>query len=79
MNGFVGIDDWGRGQNRLVRWMTGLSLLFHAGVILLGSMVSSYFPPRAPTFPVVVVELTEAPLSTLPEEKPPPPPPPSVP
>ncbi|MGA6994416.1 MAG: AgmX/PglI C-terminal domain-containing protein [Candidatus Deferrimicrobiaceae bacterium] len=79
MNGLVGIDDWGRGQGRLVRWMAGLSLFFHAGVILLGSMISSYFPPRAPTFPVVVVELTEAPLSTLPEEKPVPPPPPSVP
>jgi len=79
MNGFIGIDGWGRGQNRLVRWMIGLSLLFHAGMVLLGVLVSSYFPPRTPTFPVVTVELTEAPLSTLPEEKPVAPPPPSVP
>jgi TonB family protein len=79
MNGYIAIDDWGRGQNRLVRWMIGLSLLFHAVMVLLGFLISSYFPPREPVFPVVTVELTEAPLSTLPEEKPVPPPSPSVP
>jgi TonB family protein len=79
MNGYIAIDDWGRGQNRLVRWMIGLSLLFHAVMVFLGFLISSYFPPREPTFPVVTVELTEPPLSTLPEEKPVAPAPPSVP
>lgn len=79
MNGYIAIDVWERGQNRLVRWMIGLSLVFHAVMVFLGLLVSSYFPPGAPAFPVVTVELTEAPLSTLPEEKPAPPPAPSVP
>jgi hypothetical protein len=57
--------------------MMGLSVLFHAGVILLGSTVTSLFPPMA-SYPVVTVELTDAPMSTLPEEKPAPPPSPPV-
>ena len=63
-----------RWQSRVLRWMTGLSLLFHAGVILLGSTVSALFP-QAVVPPVVIVELFDAPMSTLPEEEPPPPPP----
>jgi outer membrane biosynthesis protein TonB len=72
MEGFLNIDELDRWQGRVVRWMTCLSLLVHAGVLLVGSAVSSYFPARIPP-PVVIVELTEAPLSALPEEKPPPP------
>ena len=67
----VSVERW---QARVLRWMVGLSVLFHAGVILLGSRITSLFPP-IPVPPVVVVELTEAPMSTLPEEEPPPPPP----
>src|SRR4030066_155943 len=74
MNGFLNIDELDRWQGRVVRWMTGLSLLFHAGLLLVSSAVSSYFPARVPP-PVVIVELTETPLSDLPKEKPPPPPP----
>ena len=74
MNGFLSIDELDRWQGRFVRWMTGLSLLFHAGFLIVSSAVSSYFPARVPP-PVVIVELTEAPLSTLPEEKPRPSPP----
>jgi len=62
-----------RWQARVLRWMVGFSVLFHAGVILLGSSISSMFPPIS--LPqVITVELTEAPLSKLPEEEPPPPP-----
>jgi hypothetical protein len=63
-----------RWQARVLRWMTGLSLLFHAGVILLGSTVSALFP-QVVVPPVVIVELLDVPMSTLPEEEPPPPPP----
>ncbi len=73
MQGLSGIDTMERWQSRVLRWMTGLSVLFHAGIILLGSGVSALFPPgEIPQ--VVTVELTDAPLSTLPEEEPPPPP-----
>jgi len=73
VNGLSGIDTMERWQGRVLRWTMGLSVLFHAGVILLGSGVSALFPPGAIP-PVVTVELTDAPLSTLPEEEPPPPP-----
>jgi outer membrane biosynthesis protein TonB len=72
MNGISYIGTMERWQARVLRWMTGLSLLFHVGVILLGSTVSALFPPVAIP-PVVVVELLDAPMSTLPEEEPPPP------
>ena len=75
MNGFSGIDTMERWQGRVLRWTMGLSVLFHAAVILLGSGVSALFPPTAIP-PVVTVELTDAPVSTLPEEEPAPPPPP---
>src|SRR4030066_1795548 len=74
MNGFLNIDELDRWQGRFVRWMTGLSLLFHAGLLLVSSAVSSYFPARDPP-PVAIVELTEAPLSDLPKENTTPPPP----
>ena len=61
-----------RWQARVLRWTTGLSLLFHAFVILSGPTVSSLFP-QAAVPPVVMVELFDSPMSTLPEEAPPPP------
>ena len=79
MIGFVGIDDIGRWQEQAVRWMVGLSLLFHVGILIFGSVISSFFPPRPLPVPIVVVELTESPLSTLPKEKPAPAPPVTVP
>ena len=72
MNSVSYVGNMERWQARVLRWMTGLSLLFHAGLILLGSTVSSLFP-QAVVPPVVIVELLDAPMSTLPEEKPPPP------
>lgn len=68
------MDIW---QGRALRWMMGLSVLFHAGMLLFISSISSLFPAR-PIPPVVIVELTEPPVSTLPEEEPPPPPSPAV-
>jgi hypothetical protein len=61
-----------RWQGRVLRWTMGLSLLFHAGMILLGPKVSSLFPLAAVP-PVVIVELSDAPMSTLPVEESPPP------
>jgi outer membrane biosynthesis protein TonB len=75
MNGLSGTDTMERWQGRVLRWTMGLSVLFHAGVILLGSSVSALFPPGAIP-PVVTVELTDAPVATLPEEEPAPPSPP---
>ncbi len=72
MNGVIDIYALERRQARFIRWMMGLSLLFHGGVILLGSTVSSLFPVAA-YLPVVTVELTEVPMSTLPEDPPAPP------
>jgi hypothetical protein len=72
MNGVSCIDTMERWQARVLRWTIGLSLLFHACMILLGPPVSALFPQVAVPA-VVVVELSEAPMSTLPEEAPPPP------
>jgi hypothetical protein len=77
MNGLSYVSTMERWQGRVLRWMTGLSILFHAGVFLLGSTVSSLFPPM-PSYPVVTVELTDVPMSKLPEEEPAPPPSPVV-
>ncbi len=52
--------------------MMMLSLLLHAVVIVLGTTVSSLFPDAVP-HPVVMVELTEVPMSTLLEDPPAPP------
>lgn len=79
MIGFIGIGDIERWQDQAVRWMVGLSLLFHVGVLFVGFMISSLFPPRPLPVPIVVVELAEPPLSTLPKEEPAPPPPVTVP
>ncbi len=72
MNGVVDIYAFERQQARFIRWMMALSLLIHGGVILLGPTVSSLFPVAA-SLPVVTVELTDAPMSTIPEDPPAPP------
>jgi outer membrane biosynthesis protein TonB len=72
MNSVSNVGTMERWQAQVLRWMTGLSLLFHVCVILLGSTVSALFP-QAAVPPVVIVELLDAPMSTLPEEEPPPP------
>jgi len=71
MNGGSYIGAMESLQARVLKWMTGLSLLFHAVAILLGSTVSALFP-QAAVSPVVIVELMDAPMSTLPEEETPP-------
>lgn len=53
-----------------VRRMMAMSLLFHGGMILLGSVVAAIVPV-AVSPPVVAVELTDPPYSTLPAEPPP--------
>jgi len=74
MNGLPDIDALERWQGRLLWWMAGLSMICHVAVFLLGSTLSSLFPPRVFP-PVVTVELTEAPpMTELPDEKPSPPP-----
>jgi hypothetical protein len=72
MNNVSYIGTMERWQARVLRWTMGLSVLFHACVILFGPTVSSLFPTAAVP-PVVIVELSDAPMSTLPEEEPPPP------
>lgn len=65
-SGFNGLGRW---QSRLLRTAVVLSVLFHGAVLALGSVTISLFPSH-PFLPVVTVELTEAPLSELPEEPP---------
>lgn len=72
MDGTVDIFALERQQGRVIRWMMILSLLLHAAVIVLGTIVSSLFPV-AVSYPVVTVELTDAPMSTLLEDPPAPP------
>lgn len=69
MNGTVDIFAFERQQGRVICWMMILSLLLHAAVIVLGTTVSSLFPD-ATSYPVVTVELADAPMSTLLEEPP---------
>jgi len=74
MNGFSAVDALERWQTRVIRRMMILSVVFHVAVLLLGSSMSVLFPPRGFSAPVIV-ELTDAPVSELPEEPPAPPPP----
>ena len=79
MNGFQmdicqEIDEMSRRQERIIRKMMILSVVAHAATLLLGSYWSALFPSREFS-PPVFVELTDAPLSELPEELPAPPPP----
>lgn len=61
-----------RRQPRAVRIAIILSLLFHLGAVAAGSGISAIFPSN-PTPSVVTVELTELPVSELPEAEDPPP------
>ena len=72
MNSVSYMGTMERWQARVLWWTTGLSVLFHACVILLGPPFSALFPQVAVP-PVVIVELSDSPMSTLPEEAPPPP------
>jgi TonB family protein len=74
MNGFSAVDGLERWQARIIRRMMVLSVVAHGAVILFGSSLSALFPPREFSAPVIV-ELTDAPVSELPEELPAPPPP----
>ena len=72
MDGFPAFDGLERWQARVVRRMMVLSFAAHGAVFLLGSSLSAYFPPAEFSAPVMV-ELTGAPVSDLPEEPPAPP------
>jgi len=72
MSHFPAIEELVPNQERLIRRMMALSLAAHAAVFLLGSALSPLFPPRQAS-PPVFVELTDAPMSELPEDPPAPP------
>lgn len=72
MNGFSAVDGLERWQARIIRRMMILSVIAHGAVILFGSSLSALFPAREFS-PPVFVELTDEPVSELPEEQPPPP------
>lgn len=72
MNSVSYIDTVEQWQARVLKWTMGLSLLFHACMIVLGPPLSALFP-QVTIPPVVVVELSAAPMSTLPDDEPPPP------
>jgi TonB family protein len=71
MNGFSAVDGLERWQARIIRRTMILSVVAHGAVLLLGSSLSALFPAREFSAPVIV-ELTDAPMSELPEELPPP-------
>jgi len=73
MNAFTGIDGLERWQERIIGRMMVLSLAVHIAAFVLGFAVSSLFP-LTKFSPPVIVELTDAPMSELPEETPAPPP-----
>jgi hypothetical protein len=70
---FGEIDGMSRRQERIVRKMMILSLAAHVMVYILGSAVSPLFPSMTVS-PPVIVELTDLPMSELPEDAPAPPP-----
>lgn len=72
MNGFPAFDGLERWQSRVVRRMMALSFAAHGAVFLFGSSLSACFPPAEFSAPVMV-ELTGAPVSELPDEPPAPP------
>jgi len=74
MNIFQEIDGMSRRQERIIRKMVILSFAFHILVLVMGSALSPLFPTMRFS-PPVIVELTDAPVSDLPEEPPAPPPP----
>jgi len=77
MNGFIDMDFMERRQDRVIRWMVVLSILFHGGIGLLGTTFPFLFSTSAlPT--VMTVELSDVPMPSLPQEDPLPPPAPSL-
>jgi TonB family protein len=74
MDIFQEIDGMSRRQERIIRKMVILSFVFHILVLVMGSALSPLFPTMRFS-PPVIVELTDAPVSELPEEPPAPPPP----
>ncbi|MEK7317195.1 MAG: AgmX/PglI C-terminal domain-containing protein [Candidatus Eisenbacteria bacterium] len=74
MNGFSAVDGLEQWQARIIRRTMILSVVAHGAALLLGSSLSALFPAREYSAPVMV-ELTDAPVSELPEELPPSPPP----
>jgi TonB family protein len=73
-NIFQEIDGMSRRQERIIRKMMILSLAVHIVVFVTGSAISPLFPTMRIS-PPVIVELTDSPISELPEELPAPPPP----
>ena len=73
MNGFPAIEGLERFQERVIRRTMVLSVAAHAAAFVLGFAVSALFPSMKFS-PPVIVELTDAPMSELPEETPAPPP-----
>jgi TonB family protein len=79
MNGFrmnicQEIDGFSRRQERIIRKMVVLSFAVHIVAFVMGSAISPLFPTMKVS-PPVFVELTDSPMSELPEEPPVPPPP----
>jgi len=74
MNGFSTVDGLEQWQARIIRRTMILSVVAHGAALLLGSSLSALFPAREFSTPVIV-ELTDAPMSELPEELPTPAPP----
>ena len=72
MNGFPAIEGLERFQERVIRRTMVLSVAAHAAVLFLASVISPLFP-SIPIPAPVFVELTDAPMSELPEETPAPP------
>jgi len=73
VNGFPAIEGLERFQERVIRRTMVLSVAAHAAVLFLASVISPLFP-SIPIPAPVFVELTDAPMSELPEETPAPPP-----
>ncbi len=71
---FQEIDGMSRRQAQFIRKMIILSFVVHIVVFVMGSAISPLFPTMRFS-PPVIVELTDAPVSELPEEPPAPPPP----
>ena len=69
MNGFPAIEGLERFQQRVFRRTMVLSVAAHAAVVFLASVLSPLFP-SIPISAPVFVELTDAPMSELPEEPP---------
>jgi hypothetical protein len=69
MNAFPAIEGLERFQERVIRRTMVLSVAAHAAVLFLASVISPLFPSMPIPAPVFV-ELTDAPMSELPEEPP---------